>query len=239
MHNYKLRLSYLSTITLKHIFDIEKRIIADMDDVPFTNLVFSSMQSKFYNNFDKPHSYNTFIINDLELDLLKTIVGCFYSIYYEDNLYLLEMIGLDTLYDEILALDKKELTFPLSNAILKEDQVSNIHIRPDVADLFHNTNTNRKEQKVMVTRTMSTTTITVLCLDITTAEPSNETVTVSGTIKDTEKALKIAKAKVDTDTLKAVSVVDITKEEELYCMEDEDFLAHAKKIPPRKKYEKE
>lgn len=82
-------------------------------------------------------------------------------------------------------------------------------------------------RKPQITRTFKTHRITALCLDITTAEPQNVTVTLPRYISDEKKTMAAVKAAIETDTLKAVSIVDSVVVEQLYTMDEDFFLAHA------------
>ena len=86
----------------------------------------------------------------------------------------------------------------------------------------------------MVTRTIITTKATALCLDLLTAEPHNETITLSGTFKSKKDVLKAFSKVYDVeDEKKAVSIVDCTEEETLYGMSEQEFLQYAKVLPKR------
>lgn len=80
----------------------------------------------------------------------------------------------------------------------------------------------------MVTRTITTTKVNVLCLDIEHAEPCNRVVTIPRTYKDEEAILKKVKPLLETETLKVVHVVFTETEETLYGMTEQEFveLAH-------------
>lgn len=82
-------------------------------------------------------------------------------------------------------------------------------------------------RKPQITRTFKTNRVTVLCLDITTAEPQNVTVTLPRVLNDEKKTMAAVKAAIETDTLKAVSIVDSEVIEQLYTMDEDFFLAHA------------
>lgn len=82
----------------------------------------------------------------------------------------------------------------------------------------------------MVTRTICSKEVTVLCLDTVTAEPSNETFTVPCNVKDGEPMLKYLRAKHDTETVKVVSITNIKTIENLYGMSEEEFIKTAKII---------
>lgn len=85
----------------------------------------------------------------------------------------------------------------------------------------------------MVTRTIITTKVNAMCLDIETGEPCNKTVVVPRTYKDDEKLLKKVKEVLETETLKPVHIVDKEEIETLYGMKEHDFIEHAEVLPPR------
>ena len=85
----------------------------------------------------------------------------------------------------------------------------------------------------MVTRTVQYTVATVLALNTDTAEPFNETLHLSGIFKDTKAILKACKKLLDSDTVSVAKVVDVTTEEKLFGMSEQDFLMYAKELPPR------
>lgn len=85
-----------------------------------------------------------------------------------------------------------------------------------------------------VTRTIQTTHCTVLCMDIENREPCNRDVILPRTYKDDNAMLKAVKKVIENDTLKAVQVVASEVKETLYGMSEQDFIAHAKVLPPRK-----
>ena len=91
----------------------------------------------------------------------------------------------------------------------------------------------------MVTRTIITTKVNVMCLDVEHGEPCNRTITVPRTYKDEKALLKKVKSLIETDTLKAVYVVDTEEIETLYGMTEQDFNEHAEFLPPRKDYTEE
>ena len=82
-------------------------------------------------------------------------------------------------------------------------------------------------RKPMVTRTIITTKVNVLCLDIQSAEPFNKVVTLPRTYKDDKKLLKKVEEVVNTDDVKAVHIVDKGEIETLYGMSEQDFIDHA------------
>ena len=87
-----------------------------------------------------------------------------------------------------------------------------------------------------VTRTIQTTHCNVLCMDIENREPCNKDIVLPRTYKDEKSLLKAVKKVVETDTLKPVQVVSSMVQETLYGMSEQDFIAHATILPPRKDY---
>jgi hypothetical protein len=85
----------------------------------------------------------------------------------------------------------------------------------------------------MVTRTIITTKVNVMCLDIETGEPCNKSVVVPRTYKDDEKLLNKVKEVLETETLKPVHIVDKEEIETLYGMTEQNFIEHSKVLPPR------
>lgn len=85
----------------------------------------------------------------------------------------------------------------------------------------------------MVTRTITTTKVNVMCLDIETGEPCNTITVVPRTYKDDEALLKKVKEVLETETLKPVHVVSKEEIETLYGMSEQEFIEHAKVMPPR------
>lgn len=87
-------------------------------------------------------------------------------------------------------------------------------------------------RKPMVTRTFVTTEVTILALDIVAGEPFNEVVTVPRTCNDEKKLLKKVQEMFDTDTRKAVHIIDSKEVETLYGMEEAQFIANAVILDP-------
>lgn len=87
--------------------------------------------------------------------------------------------------------------------------------------------------KRMVTRTVSLNTYTVRTLNVETAEVRDIDYVVGTTYKDAD-ALKLLQREHETDTLKLCAIVNHTQQEILYGMSEQDFIAHAEVLPPRK-----
>lgn len=91
----------------------------------------------------------------------------------------------------------------------------------------------------MVTRTIIATKANVMCLDVQAGEPCNHVVTVPRTYKDDEALMKKVRPLIETETLKAVHLVDKEEIETLYGMTEQEFIMHAKVLPPRNTTENE
>ena len=85
-----------------------------------------------------------------------------------------------------------------------------------------------------VTRTVVYTDATVLALNTETAEPYNSTISLSGTFKDDKALLKACKKALESDTVSVAKVVDVQVREKLFGMTEQEFMSHAKELPPRK-----
>lgn len=90
-------------------------------------------------------------------------------------------------------------------------------------------------RKPMVTRTIQTTHAMALCVDTNTATTSKQEVVVPRVYKNEEVMLKAVKAQIETDTLKAVAIIDSWVSEALYGMSEVDFMAHATVIEKNSK----
>lgn len=88
----------------------------------------------------------------------------------------------------------------------------------------------------MITRTIITTKVNVLCLNIVDGEPFNQDITLPRTFKDEKKLFKAVQGVIDNDTVKAVHIVDTATEETLYGMTEQKFIETAEKLTPRKNY---
>ena len=88
-------------------------------------------------------------------------------------------------------------------------------------------------RKPMVTRTIKTTNVDIMCLNVQTGEPSTVSVTLGGVYKDEKAILKAAKAIVETDVIKGVHIVNTEINEALYGMTEQQFVENAEILPPR------
>lgn len=86
----------------------------------------------------------------------------------------------------------------------------------------------------MVTRTIQTTTATVLCLNIKEGEPFNKEVVLPRTYKDEKSMMKVVEKAINTEDVKAVHIVHTEVNETLYGMTEQEFIATARVLPDRK-----
>lgn len=94
-------------------------------------------------------------------------------------------------------------------------------------------------RKPMVTRTIKTTHVTVLCLNVQTGEPYNESFVLPRTFEDDSKIIKELEKTYNNAEHKAVHVVSKEEKETLYGMLESDFIQSAQVLPPRDTKESE
>ena len=82
-------------------------------------------------------------------------------------------------------------------------------------------------RKRVVTRTIATNEITLLCLNTISAEPFNTTIKLSASIKGEKAIMKEAHKLVDTDEVKAVAIVDQKQTKTFYEMDEQYYITHA------------
>lgn len=89
----------------------------------------------------------------------------------------------------------------------------------------------------MVTRTVVTTTVDVLVININTSETGTKTfVLTQNMVKDEKTMLNNAQVMLENECgemWKAVAIKNIKEEETLYGMTEQDFMKYAKVLPPR------
>lgn len=87
----------------------------------------------------------------------------------------------------------------------------------------------------VITRTIKSYEVEVLCLDIQSKETFTQKETVTQLFKSEERLLSYLKSKIDTDLVKALAIVEISEvSEQMYGMKEVDFLNHAKVITSRR-----
>lgn len=84
----------------------------------------------------------------------------------------------------------------------------------------------------MVTRTIQTTTVKALCVDVDKQWLYSDEFVLSGTYKDDKSLLKALES-VEDEGHKIVHVVSSDVVETLYGMTEQEFVSTAKKMPPR------
>lgn len=85
----------------------------------------------------------------------------------------------------------------------------------------------------MVTRTIQTTKVNALCLDIVEQKPFEREYILSGTYKDNKHLMKALETVANDDTHKVVHVKSTEIVETLYGMTEQEFISYAKVLPPR------
>ena len=85
----------------------------------------------------------------------------------------------------------------------------------------------------MVTRTITTTKVKVLCVDITKEQIVTKEVVLPRTYKDDAHLLKAVEKVVNTDECKATLIVGTEVVETLYGMSEQKFIETAEILPPR------
>lgn len=82
-------------------------------------------------------------------------------------------------------------------------------------------------RRKLVTRTITATVVTCLCMNVATAEASNETYSIVGKFTDDEKLLKSIRKVYETDEDKIVAIVDKVETSNLYGLDENEFLERA------------
>ena len=87
-------------------------------------------------------------------------------------------------------------------------------------------------RKPMVTRTIISTSITALCVNPQTAETFEQEFTLTGKIDDKDKVLKRVSKLYNTDDCTIVAIRNLKEVNELYGMNEADFIKGAKILDP-------
>lgn len=88
-------------------------------------------------------------------------------------------------------------------------------------------------RKPMITRTVTTTDATLLCVNVRTQETCKQVVALPRTYSSDRAVLRTAKKLYETDELKVVQVLSCEVNTRLYGMTEAEFLQTAKILPPR------
>ena len=96
-------------------------------------------------------------------------------------------------------------------------------------------------RKPMITRTIISTSVTALCVNPQTAETFEQEFTLTGKIDDKNKVLKRVSKLYNTDDCTIVAIRNLKEVNELYGMDEADFIKGAKILDPttRKEIEAE
>lgn len=87
-------------------------------------------------------------------------------------------------------------------------------------------------RKPMVTRTITTTEVTCMSLDITQGESLTQVLVLPRTYKDEKKLIKMLQETFNTDDIKVVAIIDKKEVETLYGMEEQKFISNAQILDP-------
>lgn len=87
-------------------------------------------------------------------------------------------------------------------------------------------------RKPMVTRTIISTQVTALCVNPQTAETFEKKFNFTGKIADKDKVLKRVSKDYNTDDCAIVAIRSLKEVNELYGMDEVDFIAGAKILDP-------
>lgn len=85
----------------------------------------------------------------------------------------------------------------------------------------------------MVTRTITSTRVKALVVDITTSHTSEKEYVLPRTYKDNVSVLKTAEKMFNTETVKIVHIISAETETCLYGMSEEEFVQLANPLPAR------
>lgn len=85
----------------------------------------------------------------------------------------------------------------------------------------------------MVTRTITSTKVTLMCADTIKAEIFNEVVIMPRTYKDDEKLLRAVRKKYESDTVKVIDIVDKSVVTARYGMTEDKFVESADLLPEK------
>lgn len=94
-------------------------------------------------------------------------------------------------------------------------------------------------RKRMVTRTIKATVAVVAGINTLTMEIEQNTLELTYLCNDEKKLLKLAQKQFNTDTYKVASIVEISTNDTLYGMPEEQFIALAEVLPDRNAVEDE
>lgn len=91
----------------------------------------------------------------------------------------------------------------------------------------------------LITRTIKSTKVNALCLDIVSAEPFNQSFILAGTYKDIAKIKKALEKQFNNEEHVIAHIVSVEELNTLYGMSEQKFIENAEILPARKQYNKE
>lgn len=91
----------------------------------------------------------------------------------------------------------------------------------------------------LITRTIKSTKVNALCLDIVSAEPFNQSFNLAGTYKDAAKIKKALEKQFNNEEHVIAHIVSVEELNTLYGMSEQKFIENAEILPARKQYNKE
>lgn len=88
-----------------------------------------------------------------------------------------------------------------------------------------------------VTRTIISTKVTALCINLETVEPYNDTFSISGSFKVTDKRLKSKAEEFYNDSTKQlVQIQSVEPQEKIYGMTEETFMKYAVELDEKRHF---
>lgn len=87
----------------------------------------------------------------------------------------------------------------------------------------------------MVTRTIESTKVTAMTVNVATQEVKNEEFVIAQTFANAEKLLKAVKKQCETDEVKVVAIVSDEVQQKMYGMLETEFLANAHELDENRK----
>ena len=94
-------------------------------------------------------------------------------------------------------------------------------------------------RKPQVTRTITTTVVSLFCVNTEDRSTFEQSLTLPRTYKDEQKLMKAVEKALEGEPIKAVAINSYEVKETLYGMSEEEFIQHARVLPPRGKKEEE
>ena len=94
-------------------------------------------------------------------------------------------------------------------------------------------------RKPQVTRTITTTVVSLFCVNTEDRTTFEQSFTLPRTYKDEPKLMKAVEKALEGEPIKAVAITSYEVKETLYGMTEEEFIQHARVLPPRGTKEEE